>query len=109
MIFSQLFGQNFLVIFILDCYKYHGQGKSCHTNVYTRLRGKCDGWSRTSLDQCQKKCDNNEVPPGCPRQQCKFVIWDFNRDWLPGWCQLATAGCRIGPANLGLRVYEKEC
>ena len=34
-----------------------------------------------------------------------YVAWDYNEDWLPGWCQLATAGCKIGPANSGHMVF----
>ena len=93
----------------LSTFRYVGHGKQCANNVYTRLPGKCDGWARTGLEECRRKCERNEAPPGCPSQSCKFVIWDNNLDWAPGWCQLATEGCQIENANSGYVVYEKEC
>lgn len=51
-----------------------------------------DGWARKSAEDCQRLCDQNAHPNGRsspPGGECKFVIWDDNRDWPPGWCQLA--------------------
>ena len=97
---------NYFICFI-DCKKYQlvGIGKKCLTNVYTAIFGKCDGWAYTSLEECKRKCDRNEAPPGCQSRECRYVVWDYNRDWLPGWCQLATVGCKIGPANSGHLVF----
>ena len=86
-----------------------GAGKSCHTNVYTRKSGKCDGWPRTSEAKCKEYCDNNAAPSKCESQQCKYVIWSENRDFPPGWCQLATDGCKIGNANSGHKLLLKDC
>ena len=44
------------------------------------------------------KCTNNESPPNCPQSNiCKYVIWERNRDYLPGWCQLASTTCILIP------------
>ena len=69
-----------------------------NANVYTKIPNTpCDGWAKTSLEDCKKKCINNELPSGCsegkPTSGCKFVFWHDNPDWQPGWCQLAEDGC----------------
>ena len=73
---------------------------SCYLNakVYTKIpKTPCDGWAQTSLEDCKKKCINNELPSGCsegkPTSGCKFVFWHDNPDWQPGWCHLAEDGC----------------
>jgi len=69
-----------------------------NANVYTKIPNTpCDGWAKTSLEDCKKKCINNELPSDCsegkPTSGCKFVFWHDNPDWQPGWCQLAEDGC----------------
>ena len=90
-------------------YKFLGRGKSCGSNVYTGVKGRCDGWSRVGLEECKQKCNRNEAPGGCKSMPCKYVIWDNNPDFPPGWCQLATDGCQIAGTNYGHRLFVRTC
>ena len=71
--------------------------ENCYFNakVYTKIPGTlCDGWAYTSLEDCKKKCINNELPSspcvvGKPTNGCKYV---FYKGW-GGECQLAEDGC----------------
>ena len=79
----------------VESYELVGKGKQCSRNTTYTLHG-CDGWARVSLDDCKKKCSNNESPGNCQKgHACRYVIWDPNPDWLPGWCHLASDSCNI--------------
>ena len=60
----------------------------------------CDGWPNMSLEECKLKCAENEIPKECKGGRnnssvCKYVIWDANHNFPPGWCQLADRPCEI--------------
>jgi len=62
-------------------------GKQCSETPYTYdPDSKCDGWSGQTLDQCQAKCEDNEVPANCkaPPNVCK--AFQFSSE--TGWCHL---------------------
>ena len=63
--------------------------KSIYT--YTAL-SYCDGWKDISLDECKKKCTNNEVPDErCPRQHAKCAYVQYYEPTK--WCHLADKTC----------------
>ena len=89
----------FLIFFVNFLVYYEPiSGKSCTEATTTSKNlaySNCDGWKRTNLESCKQKCINNELPSGCPTTSfsCKFVKWDDNKDWPPGWCQVADSNC----------------
>jgi hypothetical protein len=76
----------------------HDGSECSRRGIYTyEPRRGCDGWPRTSLATCKQYCREGRLPPGCQptkNTQCNYVIWDDNKDWSPGWCQLASS-CRL--------------
>ena len=66
--------------------------------MYTRdFNRQCDGWARTSFDECKLKCQRNELPDGCntANRRCAFAVWEDNSQFQPGWCHLADENCVI--------------
>ncbi|KAL5270575.1 hypothetical protein ACHWQZ_G001319 [Mnemiopsis leidyi] len=60
--------------------------------------GVCDGWARTSKEECIERCKNNETPDPVqcpvPEEGCKHSITYTN-----GWCHLEGNRCRRKPYN----------
>lgn len=62
----------------------------------TYTRNGCDGWKSTSLEECKSKCSRNDSPSGCQNgNTCRYVIWESNNKFKPGWCHLASDSCNI--------------
>ena len=78
--------------------KFGNGDDTCSENsIYTRkLNTSCDGWGRTSIEECMEKCRNNTIPDDCAINEkvCKYVIWSRNENHPPGYCQLANQNCR---------------
>ena len=43
----------------------------------------------------QSIVDRNEALIGFQRKECRYVVWDHNRGWLPRWCKPEAAGCQV--------------
>ena len=56
---------------------------------------------RNKLEIYKRKCENNKGPCGYLSRPFKYVFWDYNYNWFPGWCQLVTDKSIIGDANPG--------
>lgn len=80
-------------------------GMDCEGEPYSRDRcdlSNCDGWGGANAETCKQKCDNNEVPPGCPQNmQCHAFTWGANN-----WCQLYS-GCETLHNNQGIVAYRR--
>ena len=53
-------------------------GMDCEGEPYSRDRcdlSNCDGWGGANAETCKQKCDNNEVPPGCPQNMQCHAFW----------------------------------
>ena len=86
--------------YILE-YTLLSRGIKCaeDTKYFITNRNRCDGWPNMSLEDCKLKCSKNEIPNECngnPNNSsfCKYVIWDANPYFPPGWCQLADRPCK---------------
>ena len=80
----------------------NGELTCSEDSIYTRrLDTKCDGWGKTSLEECMQKCKNNEIPIYCTINDdvCEYVIWSQNKDRPPGYCQLANHNCKTTKSN----------
>ena len=81
----------------------NGEYTCSEKSIYTRFNTtKCDGWGKTSLEECKQKCMKNEIPSDCSRNKeiCQYVIWVENEDWHPGYCQLANRNCKATKPNI---------
>ena len=75
----------------------NGEHTCSENSIYTRrLNTKCNGWGKTSLENCKMKCKNNDIPNDCSisKEVCEYVIWSRSEDHLPGYCQLANKNCK---------------
>ena len=80
----------------------NGEHTCSEDSIYTRrLNTTCGGRGRTSLENCMKRCTNNEIPNACPinKEVCEYVIWSRSKDHLPGYCQLANQNCKATKSN----------
>ena len=77
--------------------------------IYTFTGKKyCDGWHGVSIEECKKKCENNEIPnTQCPRRtaRCAYALYTHASQW----CHLADESCYDTGSQWrrGTSIYKK--
>jgi hypothetical protein len=100
-----LTGENLTIPF----YSFFSENCNQNYKVYTKVPNtQCDGWARTSFDDCKQKCIDNALPDSCnggdPPKNCSFAVWDDNPHFPPGWCHLAETVCKNENISHGAQV-----
>lgn len=71
----------------------------------------CDGWRGVTQEECNDKCQRNEIPAGCAQKNriCRFASWVPTRGKIGkiGWCHLAET-CTFNKSHHNVTEIRKE-